>query len=92
MIVFVFGYKKMCGEISFRSRPVAPSGSVWSSSYDRFCVWMKKMAPWMAPIGLVLLKVYVLLYRLKSFWVVGPKRENTRVFGQLWSLTCSVFS
>ena len=37
---FDLNREKMRREIPFRSRLVAHSGSVWSSIYDRFCVWV----------------------------------------------------
>ena len=34
--------KKMRAEISFKMRVVSPSETVWSSSYDLFCVGTKE--------------------------------------------------
>ena len=38
--------KKMRAEISFKMRVVSPSETVWSSSYELFCVGSKKYLTW----------------------------------------------
>ena len=42
MTCFVVGLKKMRAEMSFKMRVVSPSETVWSSSYELFCVGGKK--------------------------------------------------
>ena len=41
-LCFAVGIKKMRAEISFKMRVVCPSETVWSSSYELFCVRGKK--------------------------------------------------
>ena len=78
------GLKKMSAEISFIMRVVSPFETVWSSSYELFCVGSKKYLTWR-----VIFDLFCVFHEtiLEGFW--GHLEVENRLedsMGALFSL------